>query len=177
MNVRIVQVVAIAALMIAPPVLADESHGATLEDRRPTALVAGALTLFLPLAFGANLMTQPGIDPKRAGWYTCHAGFVLAPIVAHGVMGEWGRGALFSLMPLAPFGVSVGIVEANPRVLSGGKASARGGLELMLSAGLLASGVGVVDSLFAGDRARRRVSVTPVASAEFSGFYVHGVLE
>lgn len=169
--------VSLVTMLASQTARAENAAGASLDERRPAAFVVGAVTLLVPLALGANMMTLGGIDPKRAGWYACHAGFVLAPMAAHGVMGEWGRGALFSLVPLAPLGVSVGIVESNPRVLSGGKASARGGLELMLSAGFLASGVGVVDALFAGDRARRRLHVTPIASADFGGVYVSGVLE
>ena len=76
---------------------------ATVESassRGELALITGLALGGVAFGAGAHLVSgQDDLAVKRAGLYVAHAGLALAPLVAHGVVGEWGRGALFSILP------------------------------------------------------------------------------
>lgn len=73
-------------------------------DPRPGwAFGIGAAIEAISFAIGVGLVGSDtaGFDQARAGWMTCSVGFSLAPFVAHGIVGHWARGAIFTALPVA----------------------------------------------------------------------------
>src|SRR3954468_23240988 len=65
-----------------PPPIAEPSAG--------LALMTGAATAMIPIALGAALMSSGSAGAeKNLGFGIAGAGFVLAPIVSHAVLGEF----------------------------------------------------------------------------------------
>jgi len=109
---------------------------------------------------GGMLLARGGGDHLRdnAGWLTIESGFVLSPVAAHGVNGEWGRGALFAVVPLAALAVTAALFQAEPDTVEGGTLPQQRWMWAMFGGGLFASAVGVVDALWAPGRAPGRAS-------------------
>lgn len=111
----------------------------------------------------------------NAGWLTIQSSFVLSPIVAHGVSGEWGRGALFAVLPAAALGVTAALFEADPKTVESGTLEQQRWMWAMFGTGLLTSAVGVVDALFAPARART-VVIRPAIARGQVGLEIGGTL-
>jgi hypothetical protein len=140
------------------------------------AFIGGASVLVLGLGVGASLIgSDAGRVTDVGGWMLMQSGFAAAPFVAHGFVGEWGRGLLFACPPLATtagtaatFGVDSNGVRHSPL-------SEQRILWSLFVVGLFSSAYGVVDSVFADTRARK-VVVTPVVGAGIAGLSVEGTL-
>jgi|SRR5580704_8675998 len=126
---------------------------------------------------GGMLLARGGGDPLRdnAGWLTIESGFVLSPLVAHGVGGEWGRGALFAVVPLATLAVTTALFQAEPDTVESGTLPQQRWMWAMFGAGLFTSAVGVVDALWAPARARA-IAVRPVVARDQVGLQIGGTL-
>jgi hypothetical protein len=170
---------ALALLAIATPSRADPPDGAL-------ALFAGSATAVAGFAAGGILLGTSGDSnqPNNAGWLAIQGGFTLAPFVAHAVVGEWGRGALFSAVPAAMFGGSVGMIAYAPDVVSGGTLEQQRVLWAFFGVAFVSSVVGVVDAVLAGGRAKpaagatdpRALRLAPVATAGGAGLALGGLL-
>jgi hypothetical protein len=112
---------------------------------------------------------------------------VLAPLAAHAVVGEWGRGALFAAPPAAMWTGSAILAEYAPNVVAHGTLEQQRVLWAFFGVGFFASAVGVVDAAFADRRAkpgehgrgglgRVLVHVAPMAMAHGAGLSVQGPL-
>lgn len=65
-------------------------------------VAAGAAVSLVSLGTGAMLIARSDErEVRNAGLLGIHGGLGLSPLVAHAIAGELGRGALFSLVPLA----------------------------------------------------------------------------
>ncbi len=139
------------------------------------ALVTGAVTVFAGAAVGGTLIaTGTGnARPTEAGWLTIQAGFAAAPFTSHAVVGEWGRGAVFSVLP------TIAALCSAPVFASDGFAVDHESIEterLMwwtVAAGVVTGTVGVVDAAFAPGRA---VHVAPVVGPGTAGLALGGTL-
>lgn len=92
--------IALLAASLAP----RTARAAEADDDATPALAAalGAVTAIAPLGVGTLMMAR-GHDRgvRNAGVFVAQSGFVAGPLLSHGALGEWGRGALFALPPLA----------------------------------------------------------------------------
>jgi hypothetical protein len=178
---------ALALLALAAPSRADPPSA------KPEPVTDGALALFagsatLVAGFGAGgiLIGTSGDRnaPNNAGWLAIQGGFALAPLVAHAVVGEWGRGALFSAVPAAMFGGSAGMIAYAPDIVSGGTLEQQRILWGFFGVAFLSSVFGVVDATLAGGRAKtgagathlRGLRLAPVATAGGAGLALGGLL-
>ncbi len=128
--------------------------------------VAGSL--LLARAHGNHLA-------DNAGWLTIESGLTLAPLAAHGVSGEWGRGALFAAAPLATLAVTTGLFQAVPGTVEGGTLPQQRWMWAMFGGGLFTSAVGVVDALWAPGRARK-ITLRPAVGSGQVGLQIGGTL-
>jgi hypothetical protein len=150
------------------------------------ALFAGSATAVAGFAAGGILLGTSGDrnEPNNAGWLAIQGGFTLAPLVAHAVVGEWGRGALFSAVPAAMFGGSAGLMAYAPDVVSGGTLEQQRVLWAFFGVAFLSSVVGVVDAALAGGRSKtaagatsaRSLRLAPVATPGGAGLALGGLL-
>lgn len=141
-------------------------------------LFAGGATALLPLAFGATVIASThDRTTQNASVYVMGAGLSLSPFVAHGVVHEWRRGALFSLPPAAAMVGMAALLQSSSDVVSGGKLPPQYAFVALFCTALFSSAFGVVDVAGAGDRAfLRGVTVTPTAGRDQLGVSVGGLL-
>jgi hypothetical protein len=170
---------------------------------RPLSLAAALALLVVPCTArgaetdsGLALLTAGGIDAlgfivggallgasggrselNNAGWLTIEAGFTLSPLVAHGVAGEWGRGAVFAAPPALALAGTATLFEARADEIEHGSLPTQRWLWGLFSGALIASTVGAVDVLFAASRERARsIAVQPTIGPGQLGLHVEGDL-
>ncbi len=150
---------------------ADEEAGAGL------GLVSAGAIEVAGFVVGGTLLARGNGDRFRdnAGWLTIESGFVLAPVASHATSGEWGRGALFALVPLATLAVTTAIFQLQPDTVENGTLPQQRWMWAMFGTGLFASAVGVVDGLWAPARARTIV-VRPAIGQGQVGLQIGGPL-
>ena len=134
-------------------------------------LSAGAIEV-AGFVVGGVLVSRAQGDHFRddAGWLTIESSFVLAPVAAHGVAGEWGRGALFAVVPACALAVTAALFEMRPGTVESGTLPEQRWMWSMFGVGLFSSAVGVVDSLFAPSRAQDGTSPSSAGRRHVSGF-------
>jgi hypothetical protein len=137
---------------------------------------AGAIDVTGFIVGGTLLARGRGVPmTDNAGWLTMQSSFVLSPLVAHGVNGEWGRGALFAVLPLAALAITTALFQADPETVESGTLEQQRWMWAMFGAGLLTSTVGVVDALFAPARAPAIV-IRPAVARGQVGVQIGGTL-
>jgi hypothetical protein len=116
------------------------------------------LTLALaPMVVGGGLAALAGdMRTRRLSLEALAGGLALAPIVSHLVAGEGARAAAFGGITMSAAVLSTALLETFPNILDDTKHPACVVLGTALAALLVTSGYGLVDSLMAGERARRR---------------------
>lgn len=146
-----------APARVAVAASAEPSEGPRAEPPVAVAVVSGAVTALVPMVLGVmHIAAQsPTADgPRNVGFAVSGVGPALAPIVAHAVLGEWKRAAVFGAAPVA---AEIGIcayVAAMPDSVFHGTKGSRTGFGLLYTAELLTSAVGLVDVMMARERAR-----------------------
>lgn len=173
-----VAVLAVVALTVAPAHGQESQAGQEQKDPGPAlAILAGAATTVAGFVVGATVVAANPDSPVRsaAGWLTIEAGFTLAPLAAHGLVGEWGRGAAFSAAPAAMLGGSLALFEYEPLAANHGTRPQERILWALFSGGIFSSAVGVVDAAFAPDRAPG-LHVRPTVGAGTVGLSLEGAL-
>lgn len=145
--------VAAAILLVAAPASAEETAEPE-EDHRPAlAVLAGAGVATASLAAGTIVVTQSDdLYTRNRGVLAAQAGLVLAPIVAHVVVKELGRGALFALVPLAGQLAMGALFTAHPQVLDRGEPPVQYTFAGSLVVSILGAAIGVYDASRAGHR-------------------------
>jgi hypothetical protein len=169
---------ALAGLAHASVALAEDPDA--LDGRTATTLMVGGALAFVPLAIGGTMVANTSdATVRRASVYVSSAGFTVAPLVAHGLMGEWGRGSAFAALPLA-CGVGLAILMQEPKgdVLSElATTSTRVPFWAMASTELAVAVFGIVDAALAPDRARRRaIYLVPGPVRSGAGISLGGAL-
>lgn len=147
--------------------------------RRPSvtvSIIAGAAMAMVPMAIGGAVLGSDDPDTRNLGAHIFLGGLTLAPLVSHGIVGEWRRGLAFAAVPaLGQLGV-LGVMWKDPKVTQWGLPRTRIPFGSFVCLSLLGSIVGLVDSVIAGDRLERRgVVVQPVIDGELTGLGVRGV--
>ncbi|MDB5212972.1 MAG: hypothetical protein JWO86_899 [Myxococcaceae bacterium] len=120
-------------------------------------------------SFGTG-MTMTGTSGdgfvQNAGIVTAQSGLVVAPFVAHGVAGEWKRGLLFALPPLATeIGMAVLIGVWGESLVTLAPLGTQYLYSALFTGSVFFSAIGIVDSAFAGDRAAAATRAPAPASA------------
>jgi hypothetical protein len=171
-------------LAVAPVVHAEEpgtarAEGAKASDSRPDTALAfatGALTLVLGMGTGASLIgSDAGRTQDIAGWMVMQSSFAVAPFVAHGVAGEWGRGLWFATPPFATTVGTATVFAVDSNAVRHSNLTQQRILWSLFVVGIFSSAYGVVDATFADSRAWR-VVVAPVVGAGTAGLEIEGTL-
>jgi len=112
----------------------------------------------------------------NAGLAVIGGGLTLAPLFAHGIEGEWGRGAWFALPPALAGAGMVALLAVVPRAPVRGRASTHTVVlfPAVLSLELLGSGVGIVDAALVDERQRLPVSLRGLGSRDYAGIEMGG---
>jgi hypothetical protein len=115
---------------------------------------------------------------NNASWITMQGAFTLAPLVAHGVEGEWARGLAFSSLPAAMTGGTVALFQAVPNTIDHGTLGQQRLMWALFGIGFLGSAAGVVDATFAPRRSRAKhdVAIAPVIGGGALGLQIAGLL-
>src|SRR5258708_31312543 len=84
------------------------------------ALLAGAAPAFAGFVVGSTVMATSNGDAARnnTGWFAIEGGFAVAPLAAHAVVGEWGRGAAFAATPTAMLAGTATLFGFEPRTVA-----------------------------------------------------------
>jgi hypothetical protein len=147
-----------------PPVVASVAAAALI--------AMGSLT-----TGGLVLATHQDSGSRKAGVYTFLGGMTLAPIVSHAIAGEWARAAVFGGVPLALTLGATWLIESSPDLMIEGSLGKRRALTVLSSLALLSAGIGLYDSMNAGQRARSRgLAVAPMLGRAEFGLAVGGLL-
>jgi hypothetical protein len=139
------------------------------------AVVVGAASVVAGFVVGGTLTaTSPGSPPgNEAGWFAIEGGFSLAPLLAHGVVGEWGRGAVFAAVPTATTLATVPVFASNDAAVEHGTLTQQRIMWGLFCGGLATSMVGIIDAAMASGRA---VQVAPVLGPHGMGLTLGGTL-
>ena len=149
------------------------------------ALTAGVATALIPLALGTSHTAAAVTDPSRdAGYVVAGAGFALAPIVAHAVLGEWKRAAAFGAAPVAVELGVIALVSALPDAVFHRTQGSRTVFALLFSVDVFGAALGLVDVMLAGDRARAAraapswggLTLVPSVGRDHAGIVLGGML-
>ena len=148
------------------------------EESKPArAFFTGAAVLFAGFAAGAVILAtgDAGDSANNAGWMTLQAGFVLAPVASHAVVGEWGRALAFGATPAAAMGGTGALLAIHPAAIAHGELAEQRVLWSLFGLGLLSSAVGVVDAALWKPRSTT-VTAAPVVGSNQVGLELRGTL-
>lgn len=169
-------VAAVSLSIVAPAVRAEETTPPPPVPDTAAAFIAGTAVLVAGVGVGATIIA--GNDGKTSdigGWMVMQSGFAVAPLVAHGITGEWGRGLVFGSVPLATTAGTATVFALDSNAVRHSDLPQQRILWSLFVVGLFSSAYGVVDSIGADDRARRLV-VAPVVGRGIAGIDVEGAL-
>lgn len=159
---------AIVGLAVAGATGAARADDAAADEARSerlafTALGVGFATLAFPVGIGAvRTATGTTSGQKNAGFMIAGAGLALAPVSAHVVVGEIGRGVALGIPPaIGEMGI-VSLFAANEDAAFHGSETTRTTFGALFTLAIVGAAVGLVDASLAGDRLPA-VSVTPRA--------------
>ena len=166
-----------ATSVSAEPVEASSARSPGDASRSERALVTGLSIAGGSLAAGSWLLAGTQ-DLRRihGGLAVIGGGLTLAPLFAHGVTGEWARGAWFTLAPAIAGAGMVALLAAVPRAPVRGRAHTHTVVlfPAVLSLELLGGGIGIIDAVLVDERASSPVAVRGVGSPDFAGVELGG---
>jgi hypothetical protein len=165
------------ATLLAPPAFAGEPPPGDPDPPIAGAALAGIATLVLPLAVGTSILAQgDALDHPQLSFHVIDAGFALAPLVTHAILGEGRRGLFFSAIS-AGLALSTSLfLENSPDLIQHGEVATRVPFAVLFSLALFSSGIGVGDCFFARDRAASaRVALVPMRADGALGLGLGGV--
>jgi len=133
----------------APPTEAPPAEAQPADDAPPVGLIGGTVVALAPLVAGGLLMAHDQSPQlEKAGVIVMASGFVLAPIVAHGLEGSWQRAAVFGGITLALSAGAVVVMERidafSPRTGN----DQRIPMKILLPLSMATSAFGVIMSVF-----------------------------
>lgn len=154
------------------------SDGEAAETRMLLSLSTGTALALGSLAIGGVVLaTEQTNAARKAGAFTIVSGLALAPIVSHAIAGEWGRAALFGVLPVAGATAAIVVIESAPVLQGHGVLSQRRFLTACYTITLLSAAIGLYDSLNAAERAReRQIAIAPWFERGGVGAWVGGAL-
>ena len=147
---RLLRVGLFASFLAQPAVASPEDPP---PPRAPRALLTGIGIAGASLGYGATLLTwNSSLAVKHTGLAVMHTGLTLAPLMAHGVVDEWGRGAIFSIAP-ALGGIGMGaLLAVRPDAPVKGKQKSQKIYPVLITVSVLGSAVGIFDAAFCDER-------------------------
>jgi hypothetical protein len=142
------------------------------------AVLAGAATMVAGFTAGGVLLgtSNASASQDNAGWLTMETGFVLAPIVSHGMVSEWTRGLAYAVAPIAGEVATAELFYVTPVAVEHGTLPAQRVMWTLFGIGLFSAAAGVVDTALAGERARTAVRVVPTVGRGGVGIEIGGAL-
>jgi hypothetical protein len=159
--------VSVAVLLFSAPARAEEPDPAG-------AVVAGAAALFVGFVAGGTVIAVSGSPAAReAGWLGLESGFVVAPLAAHAVVGEWGRGALFAAVPAVTTLSTLPVFLEQPDAVDHGSLEEQRVMWSLFVGGLGVAVAGIID---AATSTSRSVHLTPILARGTAGLVVGGAL-
>jgi hypothetical protein len=136
-------------------------------SRQVVAVAAGAATSFASFAGGIIVAAEAHDRATRnAGLIGAQAGLTLSPVVAHAIMGDPARGALFALIPLAGVATTVTLASTIPDFVAHAPPPIQWTTIAALAVSVFGSTFGVLEA----------VSVAPVVGGSMAGAMVGGKL-
>lgn len=143
--------------------------------------VAAALDTAGFIIGGAVIGTSPangaGDAQRSFGWLGIQLGYTLSPLLAHGVVDEWGRGALFAAVPAAALGGTAAFYRTRTDGVEFSTLEDQRVIWSFFTAGVLASAAGAIDVLFAGGRRHSTtLALRPLLGPSQAGVDVEGTL-
>jgi hypothetical protein len=160
----------LAALLAAPRAARAEGPDGAM------AIVAGAGSEVAGFIIGGTVLaTGHTLQASNVGWLTIESGFVLAPLAAHAVEGEWGRGALFASVPAACVAATSTLFAVIPNTVDYGSLPQQRTMWGLFIGAQAAAFIGVVDAALAPRRARS-IMVAPMVGVGHVGLQIGGVL-
>jgi hypothetical protein len=169
-----------AGLLLTFPARAQEAAPA---PDPAVALLVGGATIFAGFAAGATVIatgsdlgspSDAAARQTQIGWWVMESGFALAPLTAHAVVGEWGRGALFSAVPTAAALGTIPVFAEQPSAVEHGTLEEQRVMYVLYGVALLGAVAGVVDAALAPGR--RAVQVAPMVGSGRAGLVLGGTL-
>jgi hypothetical protein len=168
--VRLSSSIGALALCLAPTPASAEEPDAGL-----AVIVGAASNLAGMVVGGTEMATSHGKDTVlNAGWLTIETGFTVAPFAAHAVVGEWGRGALFAVVPAAAVGGTATLFGTAPNVVDRGSIDQQRLMWCLFVAGQVVSIAGVIDAALAPWRSKK-IFLAPTVGAGRVGVQIGGI--
>ena len=162
------------------PLLAGTPSEHTSDDdsipRPMLGLAAGAATSFVSLAAGTAFLSRADTrNGRNRGLLLGQGGLCLSPFVAHAVVGEFGRGALFSIVPmLGEIGMAA-LVWKAPDIVTTGGASEQFTFIALLAVSVISAGAGVIDVAYADHRAAAVRNKSALENLRIAPIFGHGL--
>jgi hypothetical protein len=125
------------------------------------------------LAYGGTLLTyDTSLAVKHTGLAVMHTGLTLAPLMAHGVVDEWARGGVFSIVPaLGGLGMAA-LLAKRPDAPVKGKQKSQRYYPVLITISVLGSAAGIFDAALCDERLPK-LSVT--VSGDYAGAELEGL--
>jgi hypothetical protein len=139
---------------IAPPRDAPETREVGEGAGLRSVLLGTAIALIPSTIGGAIVARGPTQGTKNVGFVFAGTGFIVAPMFAHGINGEWGRGALFCIPSLASEIGMTSIVSLKPDAVFDGTTLSRTTFVGLFTVDIFTSALGIVDAALIQDRRR-----------------------
>jgi hypothetical protein len=144
---------------------------------RGLGVVTGATILVLGFALGGTVIAAADREngASNAGWMIMESCLVLAPLAAHGAVGQWGRGLAFAAPPAAFAGGTAALFAYDPGTLIHGSLPEQRILWGLFGAGLIAGVAGVLDVAWAPPQVGS-IAVAPTVARDRVGLAIGGTL-
>jgi len=173
-----------ASALLSSAARAEPPREAQAAPSAELAMMAGAASAMIPITLGSALASSGTDDgAKDVGLVVVGAGFALAPLVSHAVLGEWKRAAMFTAIPLATEIGMAALVSARADAVFHGTTLSRTTFGALLCVDVFFSALGVVDAALASNQSpkgrwfgSRGVVVAPTIAAGRVGLTVGGAL-
>jgi hypothetical protein len=139
---------------------------------------AGSGLVLASLAVGGGISGVGETErARRTGMDVISVGMALGPAVSHAVAGEWKRAGLFGGIGLGIAAFNIAIIERSTALVDHGPASSRVAFGVALTAQVMVSTVGLIDSLMMRERRQgQRLALLPLAARQAMGVSLGGTL-
>jgi len=161
--------IGLAASFVAQPALGSPDEP---PSRAPRALVTGLGIAGASLAYGGTLLTyDSSLATKHTGLAVMHTGLALAPLMAHGVVDEWARGGVFSIVPaLGGLGMAA-LLAKRPDAPIKGKQKSQRYYPVLITVSVLGSAAGIFDAALCDERIPK---ISVAVSDDYAGAELEG---
>ena len=154
---------------------------ATEPDTDLAFLTAAALDTAGFVTGGALMATSrtggSGDAQRSFGWLTIQAGFTLSPVAAHGVVGEWDRGALFAAVPAGTLAGTAAFYRTRTDGVEFSTKESQWMVWGLFTTGLAVSTAAAIDVLFADKRRHEpTIALRPTIGHCQAGLRIEGSL-